>query len=332
METRLESIGRVTGVTNPNANKFPETLSKERTIIIKIYNTAEDDPNKLLATTAGKIVNAAKKAFNSTSTIEKTKETAESLGDLLGDVQSRGEALLEFFSVAYDEGKAVIDTTKDAYSEYAKGFKDVGNVGLAGRDGVPIWMDSLYLPLPNELTESLNHTYSETEGFAQTGAVGVATGAISSPAAGASNIASKATGRQALIKNANKLAQFDGSAFRKLSLSWTLIANNSNESLAIQNIITKLKAYSSPQAVSGKLLLRAPFFCKLEFPNKVIQSALQFNECVIESIEVNYSTSGHMETFTNNLPKTMSLSISFQDREPKTLQAWAEGQGGYEAN
>ena len=74
--------------------------------------------------------------------------------------------------------------------------------------------------------------------------------------------------------------------------------------------------------MSGKLLLRAPFFAKLDFSNQLINTALQFKEVVMTSIEVNYSTSGYMETYSDDAPKTMSLSVTFQDREPKTLEDW----------
>ena len=337
MDVRLESIGRIKGSTNPSANKFPKTLSKERTIIIKIYDTAYNDPNKTIAQGAGSAVNAAASAFNNTSSIKaalKAGEAAVDDGGFLSSITDFADSSLKGIDAVGSGVKTAFNVTVSTYSDFASNFKDVGNRGLVSRggaDGIEKWMDSLYLPLPNEISETLQHNYSDTEGFAQSGLIGGVTGALSSPAKGASNIASKATGRQALIKNANKLVQFDSSAFRTISLSWTLIANNPEESIAIQNIITKLKAYSSPQAVSGKLLLRAPFFCRLEFPNKIIDNALQFHECVIESIEVNYSTSGHMETFVDDMPKTMSLTIKFQDREPKTLQAWAQGQKGYEA-
>ncbi|MCD6435186.1 MAG: baseplate tail-tube junction protein [Clostridiales bacterium] len=227
-------------------------------------------------------------------------------------------------SVAGTAAESMWDSGKKFLTE----FSDVGNPALGGKN--PTWMDNIWLPLPNEIGESLSHQYNESTGLLNTltggGAKGVVDGLVTTP----SDIISKATGTQALIFNENKLAQFEGSDFRSITLSWTLIANNPKEARSIQEIITKLKAFSSPQAVSGKLLLRAPFFCRLEFPNKIIDEALQFRETVMTSIDVNYSVTGYMETFRDDMPKTISLSITFKDREPKTLQAWAKGQSGYE--
>lgn len=305
--TPIKTIERVTSNdTSGSSTVFPTGLSAERYIIIKIYDTSEADPNKSIAQAGGAPIEIAKQAFSGTG-------TASAEGVVSG--------LIDF-------GASATSDVIAAGGEFLSGLTDYGNTALA-----ETWKDNIYLPLPNDLSESLNHNYAAESGFLQdenTPVLGTAVRTVGGLAAGASKLISKATGRQSMVFNENKLAMFTESEFRSISLTWTLIANNPTEALNIQTIITKLKAYSSPQAVAGKLLLRAPFFCRLEFPNRVINDALQFNETVMTSIEVNYSVTGHMETFLDDMPKTISLSINFQDREPKTLQAWGEGAVGYE--
>jgi len=308
---------------------FPTGLSAERYIIIKIYDTSEGDPNKALAKPLGGISNALESAFGSTL---KAFGAADS-GGVSAGFEEFGASIFNSFDGTFDGikkyGETTLGVAKDSLAQVLDDFKDFGNPELNGSKEK--WKDNIYLPLPNALNELMSHEYTPENGFIQSAP------GISGPLAkagelvsGASNLASKATGRQALIYNENKLNMFSGSAFREITLTWTLVPNNQQESRTIQTIITKLKAYSSPQAVAGKMLLRAPFFCRLEFPNKVLNDALQFKEVVIGSIEVDYSTSGNMETFiTDNMPKTMTLTITFKDREPKTLQAWAEGEIGY---
>ncbi|MCD6436411.1 MAG: hypothetical protein J7L15_08525, partial [Clostridiales bacterium] len=208
----------------------------------------------------------------------------------------------------------------------ADGLSDYGNPSLnGGSNGKPIFKDSIFLPIPNGLAESLSHGYTPGLGFMDSLDQVITGGAVKSIielGTGYSKLVSKGTGTQALTYNENKLLDFTGSEFRSINLSWVLIANSSQEAKTIQEIILKLKAYSSPQAISGKMLLRAPFFVKLEFQNKHIEEQLQFEECVITNISVNYSTDGDMMTFHDGKPKTITLDITVKDREPKTLQKW----------
>ncbi len=309
--------------------KFPTGLSEIRYVGIKIFDTSNGDPNKALAGAPGSVVNGLKNAFTSTSGATGSEKWVESAKNLVTEGMN-----------VVGSGLDAISATGGALYDYAKDFEDAGNPPLK-----KVWKDTIWLPLPNDLTEDLSHSYDESGGLWDTAGKAVQAGVdafipgatpdlkgVLSPITGASNLVSMATGRQRILYNENKLVKFSGSAFRSITLTWSLIPNNHGESVAIQEIVTKLKAYSSPQHVASKLLLRAPFFCQLDFPNTYINDALQFKEVVMTNIQVNYSTSNAMETFSqDNMPKTMSLSITFKDREPKTLQNWAKGQGGYES-
>ena len=83
--------------------------------------------------------------------------------------------------------------------------------------------------------------------------------------------------------------------------------------------------YSSPEALGGKLLLRSPHFFGLDFNNEILQKQLQFTEVNVTDISIEYSPGGNMEMFHDDMPKTIQLSISFTDREPKLHKHWQDG-------
>ncbi len=323
--TNLKTINRTPNSIIKSSSKFPFHLGHNRYLEIQIYNTIAGDPNEDLLNAAKGPIDESKKAFksyiSSSSFVNDATKSVFGSNSASGGSTGPSTDWNAVFSKSLDYAKQAAKTTFQDWNKRANGF---GNTALPND-----FMDTIFLPLPNDIQEKLSYQYSEQDGLTTSLMENVPAGAVLKSAVdaltGASNIISKATGRQALSYNKNLLAKFDGADFRDITLSWTLIPNNQQEAIAIQDIIAKLKTYSSPQAVANKLLLRAPFFAKLVFQNDVINEALQFKEVVITSIDVNWTVSGHMETFHDDMPKTISLSISFKDREPKTQEAWAQG-------
>ncbi len=315
--------------------KFPDDLSEKRYVNIQIYNTIQNDPNKFIAGGAGIVVETAIGFFNG---IGKG-------GGVIDSAISAGKSAIESGKQLWNSATASKIGAK--FNKSMANFKDVGNPSVGG-NGEPVYMDEIWLPLPNDISESLNHNWIEGKGALDTitetasdilssigiggsgglegGGGGSAIKSLVSPITGASNLASKMTGTQALTYNENKLIQYTDTEFRTIDLKWTLVPNNKGENATLQSIFVKLKAYSSPQSVSGKLLLRAPFFCRLKFYNPTLNDALQFDECVMTSITLNYTATGQMETFNDDMPKVMEMNMTFKDREPKTLQNWAKAQ------
>lgn len=323
--TNLNLQSRTPNTATKSSSKFPFHLGHNRYLEIQIYNTIPGDPNEDLLKAAKGPIDESKKAFKSyLSSSSFINDATKNVFNVAGGTASGNTPSTDWnavFSKSLDYAKEAAKNTFQDWNSRAQGF---GNTALPND-----FMDTIFLPLPNDIQEKLSYQYSEQDGLTASLIENVPSGAVLKTAidaiTGASNIISKATGRQALSYNKNLLAKFDGADFRDISLSWTLIPNNQQEAIAIQDIIAKLKAYSSPQAVANKLLLRAPFFAKLVFQNDVINEALQFKEVVITSIDVNWTVSGHMETFHDDMPKTISLTINFKDREPKTQEAWAQG-------
>ena len=312
-------------------NRFPATLSPERSMIIAVYDTSKDDPNKDFINNTDVIAKKASK--NLSDLIKAVDKTAQPgvANTLIGAAETAytlTKGAVNLAAGLLTGGLSALGTVTSSAEDVIKKFADTKNFGNPDLTKTPEYKDAIYLPLPNEISEQLSHQYNnENVGVFQHGDIlegqvgGITT---------VSNLISKATGKQALVFNKNKLAMYESTDFRSITLTWTLVPNNMSESNTIQAILLKLKAYSSPQAVNGKLFLRAPFFLRLYFPNIIIDDALQFKDCVITNIEVNYSSNSNMETFTDNMPKVMNLSVTFQDREPKTLQAWSEPDKDYD--
>ena len=287
--------------------KFPFELSQHRYVEIKIYDTSDGDPNQALLDTASGAVDAVSAAFKS----------ADSTGDFISNISSVFPNLSSSISSSY---QSITDAAQSAWKSFQANNNGFGNPSLPKS-----FKDTMFLPLPNDIIENLTHNYATDEqSLVDEATGGILNKAVDMSASKISSLISKATGRQALTYNKNLLAKFTNSNFRSITLTWTLVPNNQREAVAIQEIITKLKAYSSPKAVANKMLLRAPFFAKLVFQNQVLNDSLQFKEVVITNIDVNWSVGGKMETFHDDNPKVVSLSVTFHDREPKTLQAWGD--------
>jgi len=315
---------------------FPKVeLDEARYVKIKVFKGPDKDPNDLIQqavdTAAGTFIDSFKGSIDVLNTSAK-KWTTDLLEkntlDALGDIGDFATNIAKDIKTAFEKDGAteeIIQSITQSFtstiSTYASNFKDFGNPSLGDK-----FIDEIWLPLPNELSEMLSHQWNG-EGDENASLVNLIPG-VQTAFKGVetiSGLASKATGSRKLSYYDNRQVMYDKTDYRTITLNWTLIPNNHEESIVLQQIITSLKAYSSPQAVAGKLLLRAPFYFKLEFSNQYLEDMMQFKEVVIQNIEVNYSVTGYMETFIrDNTPKTMSMSITFHDREPKTLEDWVE--------
>jgi hypothetical protein len=120
----------------------------------------------------------------------------------------------------------------------------------------------------------------------------------------------------------NRISIYSESALREVTLNWTLAPNNQNESRKIHQIVKELKRYSSAQSIAGGIMLKSPHYFRLKFTNEILDNALQFHEVAMTDIRVSYAPGGGMEMHYDGTPKTINLSISFRDREPKLLEDW----------
>jgi len=225
--------------------------------------------------------------------------------------------------------KKIQETATAAYDEVSA---NTGNLSALitsksfGNKSLPKELKATYhLPFPNNIQEAMQHQYSEQQGWlAQLTGLKSGEGIVGTIEATSAGIA-KATGSQSYKFFENQIQMYDKSEFRSISLEWTLAPYSEDEAKEIHRIIRELKMYSSPEALGGKLLLRSPHFFGLDFNNETLQKQLQFTEVNVTDISIEYSPGGNMEMFHDDMPKTIQLSISFTDREPKLHQHWQDG-------
>ena len=213
----------------------------------------------------------------------------------------------------------VISAGESAVGEAIEAIGNVGENGVGNAEvngGSKNFVENIYLPLPNSLQEALSHDFGEEAGWADKLTAGV--GALATFSAEIS----KMTGSRALTYDKNRISMYTSTAFRSISLSWTLVPNNRQEAETIQRIVKSLKKYSSPESVSGKLLLKSPHFFQIKFGNSILNKALQFHEVNIIDISVEYAPGGAMEMTKDDMPKAVNLNITFKDREPKLYEDW----------
>ena len=192
---------------------------------------------------------------------------------------------------------------------------------------------SIYLPLTNALTENLKHEYTEQRG-AVSNILNTLMGKADSAVSGvlgsnynvqtAINDISNFTGSRTILINPDYVQTYKGAAMRGVQLTWSLVPKNDKEVESIFNIIRSFKEYSSPKIQIAASLLTAPMFCTITFNNKMLDGSVRFEEMVIESVDVNYSETGFMETYHDGAPKAITLDIKFLERRMKTQKDWTE--------
>jgi hypothetical protein len=304
--------GAVSNAVTANSGKVKDTATKVKQDLKNAYDKGS---NK---------IKSAVDAFDEPApTGGLTSSGAQSTGSITNVATQVGGAIMDLGPMI---GGAVAETGKAGFSDVINAVSKNGLGNGSVSDHAKSFVANIYLPLPNEIQEALSHSYEEEAGWV--GDVKAKTPFLDSGvnmAVGAAAFISKMTGSRSVTFDKNRVSMYTESAFRTISLSWALVPNNQEESKAIHAIVKALKKYSSPESVSGKILLKSPHFFRLKFGNELIDEALQFYEVVIEEIGIDYSPGGNMEMNHDDTPKTLSLNITFKDREPKLMEDWDKG-------
>lgn len=144
------------------------------------------------------------------------------------------------------------------------------------------------------------------------------------PGAGSVNISkitgsvSNALGQNKVLTDPSFFQNYSGTRPREFTFSWDLIANNSPENKTIIEIIQYLKMFSLPNVDISGITLRAPNYFNITIGNPLISGLVNMMGVVITSINLDYGADGSMEVLPNGLPKQISLSITFAERQALT--------------
>ena len=205
------------------------------------------------------------------------------------------------------QGKKVSDIDTSAIVENTKKI----------RKGDPIY--ACCLPLPNELTDTQNHNWSQDQSLISEFANGFADKSISGGGAGISankilaNVSNYFGFRKPMV-DPGLFQNFTGSVPRGFSLSFDFIPNNGLEAKNIMNIILNLKKFALPKSVIDGVALLAPFTFEIEIGNDWMKKLINLNDVVVTGVTVNYGVDGGMQMFSNGMPKHITMQLEISER------------------
>lgn len=280
--------------------KFPMDLSPARYVVFDFY-----EPTFISGVTKALeiIVSTAATAVNKGISADDIKQKAKQIATIGGNMYNKLSNELNK-RVSFDDGKFTGNVSTMEIEKNASEYEG-----------------SVYLPLTNSLSEEITHEYSSQRGGVSNlldkiiSGDGVAQTAIN----GLANF----TGSRTILVNPDYVQTYKGAGMRGVQLEWILIPNNKEEAAIIFNIIRVFKEYSSPIPQTAKALLLAPAFVAVTFNNKVLDNSVRLDEMVIDSVGVNYSETGFMESFWDGTPKALKLSLGLKERRMKTRDDWS---------
>ena len=218
------------------------------------------------------------------------------------------------------QGKKVSDIDTSAIVENTKRI----------RKGDPIY--ACCLPLPNELTDTQNHNWSQDQSLISEFANGFLDSNISMKVPltdktiktpSANRLTAAAThnfGFRKPMVDPGLFQNFAGSVPRGFSLSFDFIPNNGLEAKNIMNIILNLKKFALPRSVIDGVALLAPFTFEIEIGNDWMKKLINLNDVVVTGVTVNYGVDGGMQMFSNGMPKHITLQLEISERSLLTSE------------
>ncbi len=303
--------------TNSKHLVFPTDLNSNRYIVLDFYG---DNTMQTVAEAVENIMNLAVSAVQNA----KIPDVSEVVDPLV----KGGGAIASSLSTAFKNRIITKEVKVDGEVTQAAvvGSYSSGNI----TKNEETYKGSIYLPLANNLKESMSHEYDK-----QTGVVGNVLGNIANTKIGgiasvqeAINGVGKLTGSRTLLTNPDYIQVYKGTGMRELSLTWTLMPKNKEEATAIFEIVRTMKEFSSPQLQTHDTLLVSPFFCAVTFNNAKLDDSVRFDEMMINKIDVNYSETGFMEAYSDGIPKSIVLDIGLLERRMKTSKDWVKERPG----
>jgi len=181
------------------------------------------------------------------------------------------------------------------------------------------------LPMPNGglIDASTNNYDSQSSGL----------GALSQKIANSFNDAASGLTKGVLTNTAEKMGRapdprltqvYMGTQSRSFTGEWQMIPQSFGEAVACAAILAYVKFCAAPdRASSNKIgVLLQPYVFKIIFSNPMIHLAMQFDQMAIESYSINYFANGYAASYSDMMPKHMSLTMTFKEYGIKTKKDW----------
>lgn len=196
-------------------------------------------------------------------------------------------------------------TTKDTVKKVNKKIEEI-NKSL----GTMEILEYINLPLPNELMDTQDHSWSQERGIAGTLADKFISGGIDK---GLGNIMDTAGMRKPLA-DPGFFQSYQGSTPRTFNFSFDLIPNNQEDAANIFMILMKLRKYSLPTTGLSHVVLLSPYYFDIDFSNEYINVMMNIKGVVLTNISVNYGADGQMQQYNDGMPKQIKLDLTFAER------------------
>lgn len=113
---------------------------------------------------------------------------------------------------------------------------------------------------------------------------------------------------------------------------------NRQESTNIKNIIREFKRYSAPSLSGGGnqngayFTIPAQFDIQFMFKDQENPFIARISTCVLENIDVNYSSAGPFATFEDGSPVEIALQLRFVEVDTLTKEIYEDGSGGVDTS
>jgi len=119
------------------------------------------------------------------------------------------------------------------------------------------------------------------------------------------------------VFNPQKQMLFTGIEFRQFNMSFTFTPYSSKEAQDVKEIIKLFRKWSAPQKTSsyGGMFFNPPavFQIDFKFNNSQNLNIPKLKDCVIESVEVNYSPNGMWSAHSDGAPVQTTVSLSLKE-------------------
>jgi len=131
--------------------------------------------------------------------------------------------------------------------------------------------------------------------------------------------------RMGMLPDPRMTQIYNGTSSRSYSGTWQIIPQSAGESASAAAILWFVKFSASPDRMGNDKvgILLAPHIYKIIFSNPVIQMAMQYDKMAIESYEINYFAQGYASTYSDMMPKHISLTLNFKEFGIKTKKEWS---------
>ena len=127
------------------------------------------------------------------------------------------------------------------------------------------------------------------------------------------NVASDVSGTRQPMADPNIWQNYKGTDPRMLSLTYIFAPQNQQESVALINIIKRLKQYSLPTLAIDGVCIMSPYRWNIIMGSQAVSDMMRFDNAVLTNVTVNYSASGKPSFYYDGMPKSIEIALSFSE-------------------